>query len=424
MPKPVRDSSEGVKETREPNSPEALLISALIEDGNFDPAHWRISDEDLACYTQLWRFCCDHHTRTGRAPSKEMLRKTHDYFEIIPDVDPEWAAGKLREASSLRQLRERINISIASIKDEDLEGAYAAFDGLMVPVAQRRAPHDGFSHHESDDEHDEFGVYVPYDPVGRASGGIKLHDVWALAARLSQGKTTIACCYAAEAVKDGWKVCYLSREMPDHQISKKVNRYLAARDKKLLAMLDGNDKKARYEAREILAHRVTPGSFSVYDPTHGPCDPSTVRDALAEYDLVFIDHIGLMTMRGKALISDWRLAAECSNKLKEHALQTDSRLFEVVQINRAGETMSPTRAPKMSEIAGTDAIPQDADVAITMNRYSTSVMLHSAEKVRLGPTVRWYSRFDPEHARFEQISRDKATELAVSDEDRMERSNR
>lgn len=402
-------------------SPEALLISALIEEGNFDPHHWRIEDEDLACYNQLWRFCCDHQLRAGRSPSIGLLHQTFPEFEITPDVDPGWAAGQLRRASSARRLRERMQLAVTLLKDDDVDGAFTALDGLMVPVSQRRAPHDGFDHPEEEDETE--GIRVPYEPLGRSTGGIKHGDVWLLAARLNQGKSTMACNYLAHAVKDGANCAYFSREMPARIISKKVNLTLAARDKELYRRLQSEERGVRKEALDTLRERM-PGSFGVYDPTHGPCDPSVIRDALAEFDLVFIDHVELMTLRGKAIISDWRLIAETSNKIKEETLRSEKATFEVVQINRDGSGGPPSRVPRLDTLSGSDHWGRDCDIGITMNRFSTSVMVHSAEKVRLGPGVKWYSKFDPDHSRFEQISRDQATEIAVRDEDADERANR
>lgn len=407
-----------------PQSPEALFISALIEAGSFDPTHWHIEDDDLACFNQLWRFCCDHQLRAGKSPSIELLQRKYPEFEITPNVDPNWAAGKLQQAAAARRLRERMQVAIGKLKEDDVEGAFEAMDGLMVPVSSRRAPYDGFSYPVEAEENEDDCIRVPFEPLGRATGGIKPGDVWLFGTRLSHGKTTMACSYMATAVKEGWNCAYFSREMPAHVISHKTNLTMACRDKELYRLLSSKERKVREGALEKLRDRVAPGKFGVYDSQHGPCDPSVIRDALAEFDLVFIDHVELMTLRGQAIIRDWRLIAETSNKLKEETLRSRSRLFELVQINRNGDGGPPTRPPKLSDLSGTDHWGRDCDIGITGQRYCKSVMVHSAEKVRLGPGVKWYSRFDPENSRFDVISRDQAQEYAVRDEDAEERANR
>lgn len=423
MPNLLRpDSRQRTGESSGPESPEALFISAMIEEGVFDPERWRIDDEDLACWEPLWKFCRDHQLRAGRAPTASLLERTFPDFEITRDVDPVWAATKLREASASRKLRERMQEALQQLAEDDLEGAYQALDGYMVPVNTRREALSSFELDVDESEIDETALSAPWDILGRATGGIHAGEMWLIGARLGQGKTNMgAGPYCASMLKDGAKGIYFSLEMPAHQISKKVNRALAAYDKDLLAKLDSEQKLVRQEGLAILKERV-PGLLRVYDPSHGPVDVRAVRDAMAEADFVMVDHVGLMRLGNKLAISDWRIAAEISNRLKEETLRTSSRLLGLIQINRAGDTSSPERTPKTSELSQTDAWGQDSDVVVTMNRFSTSVMVHSTEKVRNGPQVRWYTEFDPARARYRQISRDQAQGMAVNDEDAAERA--
>lgn len=412
--RPSRDDAEGGR----PESPEALVISALIEEGEFDPRRWKIDDDDLACFQPLWRFCNDHQQRAGRAPSFELVHRKFPDFELTPDVDIVWAATKLREASASRKLRERMQAALVALADEDLEGAYGALDGFMVPVSQKRQAVDSFDHSLQEETFKVTRIDVPWPSLGRVTGGIGPGEWWVVAARPEQGKTRTATGgYVAEAMRSGFRVTYFSMEMPAFQIVQQVNRALAHRDAKLLMKLDSTDREARKEALDILRERI-PGSLGVYDPTHGRCEPRDIRDALVDADLVVVDHIGLMTLNGKASISDWRIAGEISNKIKEECLRSSSRVLALSQINRNGDTASPNRVPKLSELTGSDAIGQDADVVVTMNRFSDSVMLHSSEKNRIGRHAMWYSRFQPDKADFAQISRNQAEELAVADEDR------
>ena len=60
---------------------------------------------------------------------------------------------------------------------------------------------------------------------------------------------------------------------------------------------------------------------------------------------------------------------------------------------------------------------RDADVVLTMKRLNSLVMVHSAQKVRNGPNLDWFSHFDPAGNHFEEISRTKADELSMMAED-------
>lgn len=401
-----------------PESPEALVISALLEEGEFDPRRWKIDDDDLACFQPLWRFCMDHQQRAGRAPSFDLVQRKFPEFELTPDVDIVWAATKLREASANRKLRQRMQNALALLAEDDLEGAYGALDGFLVPVSQKRQAVDAFDHALQEEDFAVTKIDVPWPALGRVTGGIGPGEFWVGAARPEQGKTRTATGgYVPEAMRSGFNVTYFSLEMPAYQIVQQVNRALAHRDKHLLAQLDSTSREERKEALDTLRERV-PGSLGVFDPSHGRCEPRDIRDALVDADLVVIDHLGLMTLGGKASISDWRIAGEISNKVKEECLRSSNRVLGLSQINRNGDTTSPNRVPRLSELTGTDAIGQDADVVITMNRFSDSVMLYSSEKNRIGKHAMWYSRFQPDKADFAQITRSQAEQLEVEDEDR------
>ena len=416
------NTRQRTSEEDDSESPEALFISAMLEEGEFDPGKWRIQDDDLACFQPLWRFCCDHQQRAGRAPSFSLIRQRFPDFELTTEIDPNWAASKLREASASRVLRTKMRAALGKLKDDDLFGAYAELEGYMVPVGTSIAGVDGFDPKLGTAELELNRIPVPWDSLGRATGGMAAGDVWLLGLRLGQGKTSTGCAMVARALRDGFSVIYFSMEMPAHQITHKIHCVLANRDKELMGALKGGDNVKREAAILTLAER-TPGKLKIYDPGIGVCEPRQVADALSEADLVVVDHSMLLKLRGKAAISDWRIAAEISNQVKTETLRHNSRLLMLQQVNRMGETSSPTRTPKTSELSGADTFGQDADIIITGTRYSTSVMTLSAEKVRLGPQPKWYIRFQPDLGRFDQITREQAIDIAAQDEDNKERAN-
>lgn len=419
MPTPLRTGSTT---EQGPETPEALLISALIEEGEFDLGRWRISRDDFDCYKALVRFCADHQEHTGKAPAAEVVLRKYPEFEITPRVDPSWAAAELRKAVASRGLRTRIGTAIELLNDDAVEDAYGTFEGLTPPLASRRHALDGFDHTSIAEEFASSRIEIPYPTLGRATGGIAEGELWYLAARTGVGKTNIASDYAATAVNQGCSVGIFSLEIPAKAWARRVRRVLARKHRReipdLLKWLDGDDRDKTKEALDTLRELV-PGTFGVFDPSHGRCTVEAVRDAMAIYDLVIVDHVGLMTTRtGQRAIDDWRVMATISNRLKEETLRSSIPMLGVVQINRQGDSNSPLRTPKISEIAQSDAIGQDGDVIVTMNRYSTSAVLHDGAKVRNGPGVKWFSNFDPKAADYSEIKRERANVLAEQDIDR------
>jgi hypothetical protein len=418
MTRPLRESTRS-SDDEGPESPEALVISALLEQGAFDPGRWRLSDEDLACWQPLWHFCCDHQQRTGRAPALSLIRRKYPEFEVTADVDPGWAAQKLREAASERDLRRKVHDALAALSEQDVNEAFSALEGLQPPAEGRKPPVDAFDPSHYEEKFDVPTLEVPYDTIGRATGGFGAGQMWSLGARSGQGKTNVGIgAWVPRWMKSGASVGVFSREMPADEISHMALRGCAMRHPGILAKLDSNDRQAKKQAVDELREKI-PGALSVFDPSHGPCTVEVIRDALQEFDVVVIDHVGLMTTRsGGRFIDDRRVAASISNRLKEEVLRYSGRLFLLVQVNRAGESMSPLALPKASDLHETDALTQDSDVIVTMNRYSPSVMFHGGRKVHRGPEVRWFSKYQPHKADFTPISRQQADEMQMADEDR------
>lgn len=399
-----------------PQSPEALLISALLEEGQFVPEKFGVSASELSCYQPLYRFCCEYQERVGWGPAIGLVRQRFPDFELTVDVDPEWAAGELHKAAKTRELRGLLAEANTVLRDGDVVGAYEMFTGLTPPVTGAPPTFDGFEY-EGEEELLGKRIEVPFPTLQNITHGIGMGELWYVGARTGMGKTNEACAYTARAVAAGARVVYFSNEMPSRAIRRRVRRVLAAGDTKLLKALD--DPSTIEQALRTLRARI-PGEFGVLDPSKGLCTVEAVRNAMEGADLIVVDHVGLMTGTGnKQAIDDWRILAAISNGLKQEALRTGVPVLGLAQTNRQSESSDNKRLPKLSELADTDHLGRDADVVVTMTRYSDGVMLHGAQKVREGPSKsRWFSEYDPKRARFAEVTQIKADELAERDNSR------
>lgn len=401
-----------------PESPEALVISAFLDSGNFDPARHGVGAEDLSCWNQLWNFCLSYQNHAGQAPSLDLVSARHADFEYVKGVDLGWALGQLRSASAGRDLRRRMAAGITALREEDVDGAFAAFDGLRR--GHSAAARKGMSIFDTATvivpTDDLAKLPVPWQSAGRATGGIGPGELWYLAARLGQGKTWSLISIAMCAAKAGARVRYLSLEMRARAINTRAQIVLAGRRPEILRMLHSDSVGERKDALEILAASM-PGTFDVIDSSHGRITVSTACEAMADADLVLVDHVGLMsTASGSRAIEDWRVMATISNSLKEATLMTGVPILGAAQINREGDSNGP-RPPKVSQLSQSDALGQDGDVVITMKKLSKTVQAFSAEKVREGQEARWYADFQPDKGRFHEINRELAMERAAMDVD-------
>lgn len=405
-------------ESSGPQSPEALFISALLDTGEFVPARHRLDVGDLACLERLWHFCCDHQDKTGQAPALELVSRRFPEFEHTPNVRVEWAAEKLREASFARTMRSTISEAIALLGDEDVEQAVARISTLKMPAKAKRTALGLFDTSTYSEEALQAKMPVPYDSLGRYTGGIGPGELWYLIARQGHGKTWELCHYAARAALEGYRVTYLSLEMKARGINRRIHRYLAGRDKVLLAALGSPLEHERAAAVAQLQERL-PGRVDTLDPGHAMMNTALVREVMEGSDLVVVDHVGLLHHGRERAITDWRVFATISNVIREHALSTGVPVLGAVQANREAET--GTKAPpKLSQAGGTDALGQDADVAIAMRRLSEHVRVHQLVKNREGEEVRWWTQFDPARGLYGEITREKAETLGAIDEDARE----
>lgn len=300
---------------------------------------------------------------------------------------------------------------------EDLGSALASFEGVRKPRGHRKDPLDVFDHASMIDDFKVSKIDVPFPTLGRATGGIGPSELWQLGARFGEGKTQLATCFAAKAAECGYRVCYSSLEMPAKKISRLIAMRLAGRDRQLVAALEGDDFKAKKLALDQIAAK-TPGVIQIFDPSHGKIgSTAAIKEMSGDFDLVIVDHVGLMTTSdGRRAIDDWRAQALISNVLRETTLSTGTPVLCTAQVNREGERPSSNSPPKPGSLAGSDALGQDADVVVTGKRLSVRTMVLEAGKVRDGPSLRWWIRFDPAHNRFEEMSYEAAKELVTIDE--------
>jgi hypothetical protein len=400
-----------------PVSPEALVISALLEEGRFPLSEYRLGPEDFSCWEPLVDFCVRHQEQTGRGPSLPLIRHKYPDFEIVPDIDPHWAAGELRTASAGRNLHEKFGLGMAALRDGDVYGAYDAVSSINAPALAMPSPRSGFDvtgHGEN-----TIPLFdVPWHALRRVVRGIYPKDLIYWGARQSFGKSAMGACITAKIVQQGGRAIIWSMEMPAEDWNRRIRRCLTKGNRELQERLESDDyhtyKMALDELRELV-----PGDFFTADPQSGAITIEAIRDSLRDYDFAVVDHVGLLKNKaGMRFSDDWRPATQLSNLLREAVLETATPVLGLVQINREGDHVSPWRVPRLSELSQSDALGMDGTVIINMQKFSTSVRLCETVKVREHGSARWFTRFQPAFGNYEQITTEQAKQLAAIDEDR------
>lgn len=408
----------GAPQAEEPlSSPEVLVLNALIKTKRFDPEAYGLDEDMLASHQLAWQFCLDHQVKTGKAPSQALFARSHPDVEILGgEVDPHWAASKLKEAHYEREVRRGLNTAVRHMREGNFDLVREAVRELALPNPLSKPQGVSITDIETVAASGvKIGFNTPWPTLTAATNGHGRGEFLLLGARLGQGKSWLAPGYMLAAASMGARVAVMSCEMPVMQYARRIHAWQAP-DAATLKLL----RSAELEDRAKGLHALPPlaGAVDIYDPSIMRMNLRSVESLAAEYDLVWIDHVGLLAdHHGKRAIEDWRIAAIISNTLKETALRFNTAIGAAVQINRAGETAS-SAPPKVSDIAQTDALGQDADLVITLKRMGERSMLHNLAKNREGHAIRFYTQFEPATASFKEITGDEARLRGLEDQDR------
>ena len=399
------------------DSPEVLMINALVNSGAFTPIPYGVDKEMLASHDKVWQFCTDYQLRVGEPPPKELIARQFPDFEFFDPIDPGWAADQLRAKHHERTIRVSLHNALLHLQDGDLDSAREL-------IAEAARPHllakpKGMSVYDPDSlmgEQLKTGYQVPYTALQEVTNGHGRGELFYIGGRQGAGKSWIAPYYAVAAAEQGAKVCVLTLEIPKKVYIRRTQLIIARHDLELQKALKSTDEKTRLAALTMVPHTL--GSIEFLDPSDVKMTTKAVEMAGLEHDYVVVDHVGLLRdAKGKQAIEDWRIMAGISNRLKELTLELDIAILGLAQVNREGET-SGNRAPKISNLSQSDALGQDGDIVCLLKRISTSVMKHDVPKNRGGFATQFYSKFLPQSADFTELSKDDALEMQRVDEDK------
>jgi replicative DNA helicase len=410
-----------------PNA-ESRLISALVNVQDVEAARrFGIHPDMLVSYQAEYRWLISFPSTFAHQPSVESLKtKFPDFPYSDAYTDVAFICSEVKQQHNKRQLvRTARNLSQA-LYDDDVDEAYGILSSLSIPgntlsYELTNALHDM----DFLDNYDvcEETITTPWNTLQTATGGLHNGDLIYLAARPGQGKSWSLASFADMALMEGKKVMMFSLEMPKKQVMPRIHTLLA----KSLGMRDVRHLDLKGKTFDPIAYRKlatrikeeVPGELFVVDTSKGSISPSHVHDMSKDMDLVLIDYVGLMAspLGGRA-VDDWRTMAAISNILKETAIQRDIPVLAAAQINREGDTTG-NKPPKLKNLSQSDALGQDADVAITMKQLSKTVAVYSLEKNRSGEGgALWNTMYLPNEGRFEEIGFDRARDMRERDAER------
>lgn len=341
---------------------------------------------------------CDHDDVSSAVDAMLATYFKNQGVETVMSATELLRAGELNEAKTVMQafqVREMAQVGENIVKDES----------FLDMIYGDNKP----------------GIPFPYKPLQEATDGIHPGNLVYFAARTGQGKSNYAIDVATNAVELGYRVKYYSLEMSEAEMRSRVHTRMAQHlgHKAITNTRLRRQEVSREDYKKLMESiqgQDAYNDFQVHTPRNGLVTPLTILSDAEEFDLIVVDLVSLMANnKGYQAITDWRVAAEISNELKQIGLSTGTPVLGTVQINREGA--SGDAPPKMHQLSQSDSYAQDGDVVCTMRTTQGVSTRWSCEKNRHGTQPRWFTHFNPNLMEFPVINGDKSEDLIMSASD-------
>lgn len=396
--------SQGIPTVAEAG-PEQLLISALIDSGQYDPTSYGIPDKAIVAHREVHNFCRAYQEREGQAPPLHLVLSRFPSFPFMAGVGARWAASEVAKAETNRVLRKELTRASMAVRDEAHGEAVQIMREAIAKITTGSAPGTKVTDLTALALAME-DLYAPIPPgvLAEATGGHAAGELWLVAAVWGVGKSWKLLEHAVAAAEAGWDVHIYSCEMSTAKMLSRFHR-IALRD---WAHPPFGSLEERQEA--IDAWQEGSGVVSIFGPERGRVDASVVSSNIVHRKtLAVVDYIGRMyTTAGVPAKEDYRSQSVVSQELAEVASYRQVPILAAAQLNRVGD------------LAGSMDLERDADLILELSRLSAtcdSVRKNTLKKIRDGAMVApWYTRFQPTLGRFGDITGEEAMRMKADDE--------
>ncbi len=343
----------------------------------------------------------------------------------------------VERTSTLRRL---ISVSgeiagLAYDGSEDIDATIDRAEELIFSVAERRMSRDMIpmriavdqfiDHLDYVQKHqgEILGVATGFIDLDRLLGGFQPSDLIIIAGRPGSGKTSFALSvmqYAAIAKKK--RVALFSLEMSAEQLVQRLVSSMAVIDSQNLRIGKIRDE----EWPKLVQATGVLSEAHVFIDDSAAITPIEIRAKSrrlqSEYglDLVIIDYLQLMTVRGR-IENRVQEISQISRQLKELARELRVPVIALSQLSRAVESRQDHR-PQLADLRESGSIEQDADVVVFIYRekmyfptlekwqaahprqeYPDKIAEILVAKHRHGPTRDLQLLFVEEQAKFENL---------------------
>jgi len=330
----------------------------------------------------LFEYVLAHHNRFGVMPGEGQLRENG--FRLSPFESDQPIAYHLQRLQH-RFIFNVVNDGLPEITNgmqaQDMDAVIDTFRHVLAragnALQQNAATElsDEVQHVIDDYEYARRnpglrGITLGLPTLDMLTLGAQPGDLIVTAGRPSLGKTNLLINSAYGAWLLHHRLLVISMEMQKLQITRRwVGRHTGLNPNLIRAghLSQWGDQLLREGAQQITdaAGRVFLETGDYTRQVGG------VEEMIEQFqpEAVYIDAAYLLSPEGvkKGYISRWESISEVVGQLKQLAMKYGIPIFITVQFNRNQKTNS-TKNPDLGDIAGTDAIPQDASIVLGIQK--------------------------------------------------------
>lgn len=393
---------------------EAKFLHKLIQENNlqyyFESQTRGISEEAFteSVTGDVWKFIKKHVEDYNTLPAIETVQEQIPEFTpaTVPDRFEYYRDNVIRQhmRSKISNFAHELAIKVSEDNPEILDFIGSTYQELIKGA--RLSDFGRFR--DMEDRIAEYiqrvasgaqamGVPTGIGPLDEHFLGFRKGDYGIISGRPGEGKTTVALFMAFSAFMAGYKVSYITLEMPREQLFEKLDALATGITINKIKRMNLTDQEIELYRNKAVEIKNVESEFRIHDRT-GACTPVTVEAILTqdEPDILFIDPIYLMKTESRK--ANWEGIKDNSNKLKALAMKYRTPIIILSQINRSGqENIDSGNALTVADLSFSDSLGQDADHAFVLTgnaktRYHkakrfTSVKLRGASEKDIA--IKW-----------------------------------
>ena len=307
---------------------------------------------------------------------QEAIEQTHIFPEPRNASSPQHYIDQLKKRYAYSKVNEKHPELVNSMRARDTDAVISVLADMLQEA--RRAT-GGASYSTMYDQYriveQEYreaklrvglrGITTGWDTLDVASNGVMGGDLVVIAGRPSMGKSWLIMQMAHAASKAGSSVAFCSMEMSLKQIARRWLGISTGINPNLIRA----GEVGTYSEDEMIEEIEAQQHRSSIHLMGGDMAQSVaaVENMVLEFQphILFIDAAYLLTPAGKkqGYINRWESITEVVHELKKRSLRYDIPVVISVQFNRNQKNKSKA-AFDLGDIAGSDAIPQDASIVL------------------------------------------------------------